>query len=86
MSKTVDGYDKEDGWYKDAGIEQCPHCETPHSPNGGYVGVVFDKHGTRFDTLYESDPKQGPYFCADCFEELETNRRKQQNIGLGEFA
>lgn len=83
---TTDDYDKSDGWSDEQGCEICPHCELLYSGNGGYMGTVYDSRGRQYEHFYDTDPGQGPFFCPDCFEELDTNRKAAENATLEGFA
>jgi len=87
MTQTLpDDYDKADGFNEEKAIEQCPHCEQTYSPNGGYLGPVWDQSGRRYDHHTDSDPSDGPFFCQDCWHELEANQKRAENQSLGDFA
>jgi len=87
MTGTLpDDYDKADGFNDQQGIEQCPHCETVYSPNGGYAGPVYDQRGREFEYHIDTEPGQGPFFCEDCWPELATNQKQAENQSLGDFA
>lgn len=84
--KTVPGdYGKDDGWSDEQACEICPHCEQAYSPNGGYIEEVYDKRGIKYETFIDTDPAKGPFFCPDCWDELETNQRASENKSLGDF-
>lgn len=78
-------YDATDGFDADRGLDQCPHCETIMSANGGYFGPVYDQRGTRYETIYDTDARDRPFFCESCWVELETNRRLNNNRSLADF-
>ncbi|WP_311171776.1 hypothetical protein [Halobellus ordinarius] len=78
-------YDTDDGWTDD-GLEQCPHCETTLAPQTGKHAPVYDGRGRKFDTIYDTDPNNGPFYCADCWPELEANQKASENQSLGRFA
>lgn len=82
MAKTPDDYDIDDGYNSDSGLEECPHCDTHYSLNGGYTGTVYDQQGREFDIFLDADPEQGPFFCPGCWDELETNRKREENNSL----
>jgi len=79
-------YDREDGLSDDTLLEQCPHCERTYSGNGGYLGPVYDDRGREFTTYLDTDPKQGPFYCEECWPELLRNRKQSKNHSLGDFA
>lgn len=79
-------YDNSDGWDESRALNYCPHCETVFSGNGGILGPVYNQDGTRFETYLDTDPNNGPWFCQDCWTELEANRKAAENKSLGEFA
>lgn len=84
--QTPQDYDAEDGWDDDSGIEVCPHCETHLGGQGGIHGPVVDQRGREFESLYDTEPGAGPYFCTECWPELEAEQRSQENHGLSDFA
>lgn len=79
-------YDTQDGWDDDNGIDVCPHCELVYSPNGGHMGEVFDQSGRKYEHYLNTEPGDGPFFCPDCWDELETNRKASENNSLEDFA
>jgi len=82
---TPDDYDIDDGFDEDAGLEQCPHCETTYSINSSFYGPVWDASGTEYELYTESVPGDGPFFCEDCWTELRVDQKQQENATLGEF-
>ena len=82
---TPDDYDKSDGFNEQNGIEECPHCGVHYSGNGGHLGEVYDTNGRQYEQIYDSNPGDGPFFCSDCWDELEANRRAQENHGLTDY-
>jgi hypothetical protein len=78
-------YDASDGM-GDNGIEQCPHCGQSYSPNGGHTGPVYDDRGREYETHLDTDPGDAPFFCPDCWPELEANRKASENKQLEDFA
>lgn len=82
---TPDDYDAGDGWDETTASECCPHCETVWSPNGGMIGPAFDASGTKHESYFDTDPGDGPFFCEDCWKELDANRKRDQHRTLGEF-
>ena len=86
MTDTVPSdYDDADGWSDEHNCECCPHCEEPWSMNGGMQGPAVDSRGVEKELYIEIDPSNGPIFCKDCWEELDTNRKQQNHATLGEF-
>jgi len=85
MTDLPTDYDKEDGFSNEKGCEICPHCGSPWSMNGGNQGSAFDKQGREYEFYINTDPAKGPFFCADCWPELETNQKQSENKTLGEF-
>lgn len=79
-------YTIEDGYDEQSGLELCPCCGVKYSANGGYMGAVFDQDGQRYGIIYDSDPDGGPFFCADCWDELDINRKAAENRTLEDFA
>lgn len=87
MSDTTlpSDYDTGDGWNEEQGCEQCPHCGTVYSPNSGHVGPVYDSDGREYEFHLDTDPGDGPFFCPDCWDELDANRRATENRQLTEY-
>jgi hypothetical protein len=83
--RKLSDYTKEDGFDESQGLEQCPHCETIYSPNGGMMGPVFTQDGQKYDLHIETVPGDGPFFCESCFEKLDANQKKEQHKTLGGF-
>jgi len=65
-------------------LEQCPHCENSLNPRC-YSGQVFDKRGREYELITDTDPNERPFFCEECWPELEANRKRQTNHGLEAF-
>lgn len=82
---TPDDYTQEDTWDDDRGLEQCACCGTGYSPNGLYIGPVWDKAGRRFETYFDT-PAGAVTFCKDCWPTLNKNRKRADNASLGDFA
>jgi len=82
---TPDDYDADNGYHDGKGVDQCPHCPKIFSHNQGYWGTVYDQQGTEYDDILETDPTDGPFFCADCWDELSTNLRQSEHNTLEEF-
>ena len=80
-----DDYDRDDGWSDSKGVEMCPDCQVIFSPNGGYTGAVYDQQGRRFEHYSDTDPMGGPFFCPDCWELLDANKKQAEHQTLGEF-
>ena len=86
MSEPIPSdYDKDDGWNEQNGLEECPHCGTLYSGNGGYTSTVYDQNGRRYEHHGDSDPMDGPFFCESCWDELEANKNAQEHKTLGEY-
>jgi len=84
--KTLaEDYDPDDG-FVEVGLEQCPHCEIEYSANGGHIGTVYDGRGREYDNYLDTDPMDGPFFCPDCWKELEANRKATENKTLTEWS
>jgi len=79
-------YDKGDGFNEDNGLWECPRCGVIYSGNGGYIGPVYDQQGHEYDTYLDTTPGQGPWFCADCWAELEVNQKQAENATLGRWS
>jgi len=82
---TPDDYDSADGWSDtDDTVEVCAHCDTVlGAPN--MLSPIFDQSGREFESLYATEPGDGPFFCKDCWRELDANRRANEHQQLGEF-
>jgi len=78
-------YDVGDG-FVEVGLEQCPHCEMEYSPNGGYTGTVYDANGREYENYIFTEPENGPFFCPECWKELEANRKATENQSLTEWS
>lgn len=78
-------YTSQDGWNEEQGVEQCPRCETKFTANGGHIGEVYDSSGRRYEHFLDTEAGTGPFFCPDCWEVLETNRKQSENQTLGAF-
>jgi len=82
---TPDDYDSADGWSDDdETVEVCARCEMVLG-NPVFKSPIYDQSGREFGNLYETEPGTGPFFCADCWHELDTNRRANEHQQLGEF-
>lgn len=79
-------YDPSDGFNDSKGCEQCPHCNRIYSSNGGYIGPVYDQQGTRYEFWHDTNPSESPFFCPDCWEELDANRKREENESLTEWS
>ena len=82
---TPDDYDADDGFDEEQGLDKCPHCDTTYSMNSSFYGPVWDQNGDRYETYVETDPTEGPWFCAHCWPELDTNRKQTEHKTLGEY-
>lgn len=82
---TPNDYDASDGWDDEEGAECCPHCGQVWHMESGAKGPVFTNDGREYEYYTESDPGDGPFFCADCYADLDANRKRQQHRTLGEF-
>jgi hypothetical protein len=83
---TPNDYDSSDGWDDLNGVEKCPHCGTLFCGNGGYTGEVYDQNGDHYEHFYDTDPDAGPFFCPDCWQQLETNRLGHENASITEWS
>jgi len=79
-------YDAEDGFNDETGTDCCPHCERDFSMNGGLQGPCYDQSGQRYTIYLDSDPADAPFFCAECWRELQVNKKQDENHNLGDFA
>ena len=84
--KTPSDYDRDDGWSESRGVEICPECTIIFSANGGYTGPVYDQNGRQYDHHMNTDPGDGPFFCPDCWEILEANRKAAENKSIEDYA
>jgi hypothetical protein len=78
-------YSIEDG-FSENGMEKCPHCEQQFGGESGHHGTVYDQQGREYEYFLNTDSGKGPFFCPECWPELEANRNAEQNHGLGDFA
>jgi len=76
-------YDASDG-IGDGGIEQCPHCGTSYDL-GNHTGPVYDSSGRKYGNLLDTDPGNGPFFCPECWPELEANRKATKHRQLHDY-
>lgn len=84
MSETTpDDYQASDG-VDDALVDQCPHCERSLHPDI-YHGLVYKSDGTEYEHIMDTDAIDRPFFCPDCFKELDANRKANQHKTLGEY-
>lgn len=49
------------------GLEQCPMCGRTIGGGHGYHGPVFDADGQEFESIHDTDPFEGPYYCRECY-------------------
>jgi len=85
-SKTPADYDREDGFNEQNGLEECPHCSKLYCGNGGYLGEVYGQDGQRYEFVLDTDPADGPFFCPDCWAELEANQKATEHKQLTEWS
>lgn len=78
-------YDKDDGYDDEQGFEKCPHCGQKLGTETGHLGTVYDQRGREYEHFHNTDPGQGPFFCPDCWPELERNEKQSENTALEEF-
>lgn len=81
---TPSDYDADDG-LQDNLLEKCPHCDCQLGGAAAYMGPVYDSDGTEYKYITATDPADRPFFCANCWPELEANRRKAKNTSLTEY-
>jgi hypothetical protein len=74
-------YDSDDGW-GDNGLEQCPHCGDQLGGESGRHEDVYDQRGRHFEYFLDTDSSKGPFFCPDCWDELDRNQKAEQNDTL----
>lgn len=82
--RTPSDYEPGDSWDDYRGINICAHCERSLTGHR-YAGAVFTPDGTRYASLYDTDPDQLPLFCEKCWEKLEANRKARDNRSLADF-
>jgi len=82
---TPSDYDRDDGFDGELMLDQCPHCGRLLGGNGGYVRPVFDQNGQEYDSIYDTDPVEGPWFCGSCWSELDRNRKQSEHKTLEEY-
>lgn len=83
---TPDDFSPESGWDDDRGVELCPVCERTLGAETGYHGEVFDQDGNRYEFFLDTDPAEMPFFCADCWADLEANQRASEHKQLTEWS
>lgn len=88
MTEVGDGdvpgdYSPKDGL--DEGLDVCPHCDTQLGGETGYHGPVVKADGTRYENIYDTDPTDRPFFCPDCYPDLEATRRAREHKTFDEF-
>jgi len=81
---TPNDYEPSDGVGYN-GIDECPHCGQSLHPED-HAGIVYDSDGVEYEHITETDPTDRPFFCPNCWDELEANRKAQENQQLGDFA
>jgi len=74
-------YDGDDGWGEN-GLEQCPHCGDQLGGEAGRHEDVYDQRGRHFEYFLDTDSSKGPFFCPECWEELDRNRKAAKNDSL----
>lgn len=79
-------YDASDGWDDQNGLEKCPHCGKQYGGQSGHFGAVYTQGGRKFDHFTDTDPGDGPFFCPECWPELQANQRAIENRSLEDFA
>lgn len=77
--------DEAAGWDDANGVEKCPLCGTLYSGNAWYTDGVYEPDGTFHDHYLDSDPGDGPFYCAPCWEAVTVARQKRANASLGAF-
>jgi uncharacterized protein (UPF0212 family) len=74
-----------DAYDTQAGYDQCPICGNVF-PHDMRMEPVCDKHGREYEQILDTDPADGPFYCPECWERVETARKTAANTSLGEFA
>lgn len=82
MTETVSDYEPKDGFNSENGMDQCPHCREDFAPVGD---PCLTKDGQRYDHITDTEPSNRPFFCPECWDELETNRKQKENQTLGDY-
>lgn len=75
----------EDGWNDESGHEECPVCGLTMGTENGYHEDVYDKHGRHYEFFLNTDAGDGPFFCPDCWPQLEANKKASENQTLADF-
>lgn len=73
------------GYSDDRGLEKCPACGVFYSANGLYHDTVYDTDGTEYDSPLDTDPADGPFFCAECWVGIEADVQASQHRTLDSF-
>ncbi|WP_256545384.1 hypothetical protein [Halobellus inordinatus] len=79
-------YDAEDGFDSSRGVDTCPHCGVELAPQTGRHAPVFDQAGRKYGTIFDTDPMDRPFFCEECWQELDANQKASENESLERFA
>lgn len=73
------------GWDDQNGVATCPLCGVLFTGNGGYTDAVVTAAGDRYDVYYDAPPEETPFYCAPCWQSIETARARRDHHQLGDF-
>ncbi|RLM88161.1 hypothetical protein D3D02_13195 [Halobellus sp. Atlit-38R] len=79
-------YDAEDGFDSSRGVDTCRHCGVELAPQTGRHAPVFDQAGRKYGMIFDTDPMDRPFFCEECWQELDANQKASENESLERFA
>lgn len=83
--KTVADYERADSAV-DNGLECCAACGVTLGIHGPRTGPIFDADGREYESFYDTDPLDGPWFCEECYPTLRANKKRQENRALEEWS
>jgi len=76
-------------YFGDDGLEYCPGCGTCLTPRH-HDGPVYEPLGPQtareYDGLYDTDPSDRPFYCAECWREHVKRVKQAVNRQLSDYA